>query len=564
MNDAAKKKAWNRARAIHFHAALKAVSEQVADGMKLGEALAAAARSLNKKVILCGDKSHVLKASPKTMRREWDRWNAGNPDPKTSMARAKACTPEALLLDYKPGCGGRAALPRTLIAEIHRRATMETGGRDKKGQAPLSIVHETLCRDFMDRKPLPGIDYAHYLPGAEFPWSYSTISRHKPSRALRQAGNRGMAAHKAASAYVHMNYTKLRKGELYTLDDVRLDIIVIDEATGKAIEVVCYILMEVGSRSIVAYVIKPVAAIKAEDVDELVAHSLQTPGYGIGRGYVTHILFENGTIACSAATQDVLEGVTEGRIKIHRNMMVGGVRWVGSPRDKASGNAAGKGVIESFNRWLHLALLDLPGQRGNNFANAPANLGYAGAENITKGSVAAAAQELAQFDISTGRRLKLKLPMLYFFELNAAVKAVIDRHNTEAGHAYSGHGRFRQAEVAPGVWKDMEPAPVAAPVELPVFDVPAYPEEVAEAPAAPAAPAVKHYVLKGAAPAQTLSIGQRWAIFNKVWAAVKAVKPETNQFAIMRRVTGKTSLKEMTDEEFLKLAHVLKQISQPS
>src|SRR5581483_9786781 len=450
--------AWQRARAIKLHEHFKAIAVRLQGrGVKIGEELKRTAHLLDGRTLHFHGGSHVLRASPQTLRREWDRWNAAGPQRRTA---------NALLLQYRAGCGGRRAVPAKLVAEIHRRATMPTGGRDKHRRAPMSQVYKSLCDDFLARRPLPGIDYADWPEGAEFPWSQATILRKKPARALRLGGNLGFAAQKGASAYVLMDYSALRKCELYTLDDVRLDILCIDPRTGQAVQVVCYVMMEVASRFIVAYLLMPRHAINAMVVSELLVHGLQTPGFGIGVGYKTHILFERGATACSEAEQKVLEtltatleGVTEepqSGIKVHRTSMNGGVRWVGAPRDKASGNAAGKGVIESFNRRLHYALLHLPGQRGNHWANTPENLGLKKlGERAAPGSLVAEAEKLARFNAEHGNRLALKLPLLTVPQLHAAVKDAIARHNHEPGHAYTDHGKFTEAEVSPGVWRPL-------------------------------------------------------------------------------------------------------------
>jgi hypothetical protein len=210
----------------------------------------------------------------------------------------------------------------------------------------------------------------------------------------------------------------------------------------------------VASRYLVAYVLKPKNAISQDDVDELLAYGMQAPGFGIGVGYTTHIKFERGTIACSEAAQTTLEAASNGRIKIHRTSMDGSIRWAGSPRDKSSGHAVGKAVIESFFRRLHLALMQLKGQRGNKWANQPQNLGYEGAGKLTPGSLAAEAEKLARLQMIAGKRISLRLPMLHLRDVDAAVKEALRMHNTEPGHDYSGHGTFEQAEVAPGVWQE--------------------------------------------------------------------------------------------------------------
>jgi hypothetical protein len=81
-------------------------------------------------------------------------------------------------------------------------------------------------------------------------------------------------------------------------------------------------------------------------------------------------------------------------------------------------------------------------------------------------------------------------------------------------------------------------------------------EEMESVEQSPAPITAKTYTLN-IAPAKTMSITQRFAMFNKLWKALEVAKPGINRFAIMRRATGKTSIKEMTHEEFGKLTEVL-------
>lgn len=481
-------KAWNRARALKLHEHFASIAAALhSRRAKLVPLLKQSARLLENVLLKTGDGGElVLRVSYSTLKREWYYWLAGGRPGRECKDNIRK--PEALLCAYVSGAGGHVKMPRLLIKELHRRMTLATGGRDKTGRTNLTFAFGSLKDSWARREDLPGINYDDYPAGCEFPWSYSTICRRKAAKTLRNAGNRGASAHKGSAAFVTLDYRHLRKGELYTLDDVRLDLFVVDDATGSVIEVVCYIFMEVASRAIVGYVMKPAAAIKAEDVDELLAHMLQTPGYGVGVGYVTHILFERGTTACSDAAQRVLEGVTGGAIKVHRTGMVGSIRWIGSHEDKAKGNSSGKGVIESFNRQLHGLLLELPGQRGNHYDNQPQNAGDMGGRSFFarpvpgekkssggsggkrqyKGTLIDEAERLAQFEIATGRRCKLKLPMLRLSELDQLMSDAIKRHNTERGHQYQGHGATYEEEIAPGVWRDTGRAATRAPRAFPL------------------------------------------------------------------------------------------------
>lgn len=507
--------AWNRARALKLHEHFQSAALAVQGGAKIGDELDRVLRLLDGLLLQFPGGETILKISWTTINREWGYWNKGGREGKEHAENIRR--PEALLLAYKAGCGGHKPMPRKLVAELQRRMTHTTGGRDKFKRSPISVAWDSIKADFKARRPLPGIDYDDYEIGAELPWHYSTACRKKAPRTLRAAGNLGASAAKNVSAYVSLDYSKLRKGELYTLDDVRLDIVCIDE-TGAAIEVVLYVFMEVASRMIVGYVMKPAAHITQEDVDELLSHMLQVPGFGIGIGYVTHILFERGAVACTEAAQALIEGVTDGNVKCHRTGMVGGVRWIGTARDKARGNAAGKAVIESFNRWLHYALLHLPGQRGNKFENQPENMGdmsggsFLSSTRQMKGTLIDHAEQLAQFEFAGARRLKLRLPMLRLFELHDAVRGAIARHNTEPGHDYRGHGEHFEAEVRPGVW---ESTPQAAPSK-------------------------RQYTLHtGTAIGGAAGLGKREiGIYWGAWSRVAKARPDLDRHAVTRRVLG--------------------------
>lgn len=458
--------AWQRDRAILLHRSFLSMERDIAMGARvtlLIENLSADLR--DREIIVTGhDGSEIdrrpLRASAQTLWRLFTKWRDGGR------------TPDCILPGYT-SAGSHAPLPALLIAEIQRRATMPTGGRDKHGTSPRSVVYRSLVKDWRDGEPIPGLGtwqewwaaspktQGYKAPGQapEFPFSQKSIYRHAGNKALRAMGNVGAAAAQKHLPNLTLDYSKLRKCELYTLDDVRLDLIALDDATGNVVEVVAYIIMEVASRSIPAFMVKPSGSVKAADVDELVARALQTPGYGIGVGYPTHIKFERGTVACSEAAQHVLEAGSAGRIQIHRTGMDGGVRWAGQAADRNSGHAAGKAVIESFNRQLHYRLLHLPGQRGNNAGNSPANLGIENRSEINPGSkkdsVTRQAEILGQIrsmSIQSGQRPKIDLPVLLFSQVRTLVSEAISAHNIDPGHNYQGHSARTEIETAPGVW----------------------------------------------------------------------------------------------------------------
>ena len=454
-----KTSAWQRDRAARLHEAFTALDRSLAmEGCPFVQSIRRLAESLDGTPLAGG---RILRASAKTLIRLYYLWAAGNK--KASALISQYGSPSHTL-----------RLPDAMAAEIQKLATGKTGARDKNGNAiEAPAIRKALQARWHAGESLPGLGtwqewFAAHHPSLplpqnppEFPWSNKTILRKMGPKALRRLGNLGHAAALKHMPSMKRDYSKLRKCELYTLDDVRLDLIALCELTGKPVDVVLYVLMEVASRSIVSFVLKPKNAIRQEDVDEMIAHGLQADGFGIGIGYPSHIWFERGTLACSEAAQRVLEAGSDGGIIIHRTSMDGGVSWIGSAADKSSGHSAGKAAIESFNRNLHRYLLHLPGQRGNNYANMPANLG-AGDPNLKdaskseRGTLAHEAERLAQFKLTAsllGHSADLKLPLLTISELQQEVRKVMQAHNDRRGHDFQGFHQETEAEVSPGVWQ---------------------------------------------------------------------------------------------------------------
>jgi len=452
---------WQTDRAVRLHAEFKALAASIEfEGADLVKGIEVLSAKLST-VVLTGNRK--LKASKATLLRAWYDWQKGNR------------SAQALMPSYSSPAHIRT-IPDELAREIQRLASSETGGRDKDGKGIEAPAIRKILQDrWWSGEALPGIGTwqewwaanhpALPLPALppEFPWSIKTVQRKRGSKAVQAMGNIGAAAANKHLPTMRRDYSKLRKCELFMLDDVRLDIVAIDEVTGKVVEIVAYIMMEVSSRSIVGFVLKPAKAMRAEDVDELIAHCLQAEGYGIGIGYQTHIWFERGTIACTESAQRILEGGSGDRIKVHRTSMDGGIKWIGAHVDRASGHSAGKAAIESFNRNLHRMLLHLPGQRGNNRENQPANLGVGEKQRkdpsrSIQETIRIESERLAQFKhtaAAKGQRAELKMPLLWVGELHREVTNAIKAYNNRRGHGMQGFHTIKAAEVAPGVWREV-------------------------------------------------------------------------------------------------------------
>lgn len=477
---------WQRERAKLLDREFRAFELAVSNGAKVDAEMTAISQRLQGTVFEITDaKGNVkrrkkLSAGKATLFRALAEWREGGR------------TYSALILDYH-SAGHHTPIPDQLAAEIRRLASESTGGRNKDQLAPATYARDELKKAWRAGESIPGVGTWQQwwrlnpataglpLPDSipDFPWSDKTITRHVGHVAIRKIGNVGYAAAKKHLPQVERDYSQLRKAELFTLDDVRLDLVAIDEFTRQVVTVEAYIMMEVGSRMIVSFVLRSGTRAKVlqSDVRALVASGLAVTGLPID--YKCILLFERGSLACSDDTKEFLEGVSEGRIEVRKTGMIDNVRWIGEAADKSRGNSAGKAVIESFNRSLHYRLLHLPGQRGNNRENEPANLGVsdrdrlkgsgeekgrvdrtrrAGTRDAADDSLVVYAERLGRFKRTAERHgfeCDIQIPLLTVAQLEAEVQKAIDAHNNDPGHNYQGHHRRAMIQTPGGVWKPL-------------------------------------------------------------------------------------------------------------
>jgi hypothetical protein len=419
----------------------------------------------------------VLRLSGPTLRRALSQW------------RNNGRTAQAFELGYTTT--SRREVPRDLIFEWQKRLT--TPGTTHAGHKSAATVYKQLKEDWKagfsiaglgtwqewsqaQQRPQPGTltppngcagdsvhdtragsaRYTGRIP--EFPFSYEAMLRYRPDVATAALGNLGIAAARDALSRLTRDSSGLRLCEVYVLDDVKADLVVLDDWSGslRLIEPTMYFMMEVGCRFIAGFVTRGTDAILQADVDALIAHVLGD--MGIGNGYPTHILFERGMVACSEARQRFLEGMFPGRIFIHRTGMNGGAAYPGAYVDKASGKPCSKGMIEAFMRKLHLRLSALPGQTGSNQrvngTSAPAEMDARKRE----------AETLAAIEQRTG--MKLETPVLRLSQFAELVRLAISDYNDDPDHGCQGFHQQLQMETAPGVWEDVptiQPEEIARP-----------------------------------------------------------------------------------------------------
>jgi hypothetical protein len=439
------KELW-RLKALEYHTICQEIEAALELGKSHKEALRDACTEHAGDVIsLSNGEKHTLPLSPGNLRRLFDKWK-----PTRGYL--------VFLPDYKPG---KQRMPRALINEFHRRRTMP-------GLEAATRAMKSLHQDWAEGREIPGLGrwqewWAREHPerplppqAPEFPFSDRTFYRHAPSKAAVARGTRGSAEAKKHLPHPERDYGSLRPGELYVFDDVRLDLVCIDNATGQPTEVKAYVAIDAATRFIPAITLRPANAMIGADVDALVVEALRT--LGIGRDFVTHLLFERGTLTMSRPAKEMLERVGEGRIAVHYTSMNGARAWPGAPLEAGAGNWMGKAVIESFMRKLHLLLMDAPGQRGSSYRRQPQSLGYTGHQQTPRpGTLAHEAQQLAEIELTFGRRIRLNLGLMWLHEVNTLLRDAITEHNTDHGHSYEDFGWTTQQEMQPGIWEDAVP-----------------------------------------------------------------------------------------------------------
>jgi hypothetical protein len=440
MKEAAHINAIEQARAAKLLTIFGAIDAAVAAGEAKGAVIKRLAALHNRELVAAiNGQSFELKLSAKTLER---LYYAHQAQPGTWTLVRKYGTPSL-------------SIPDELVAEIRRRCT--GGGADgRQASAPtVSSVVRNLLKEWDQGAPIKGLGTwqewwqtnhpAEPMPARapKFPFHPSTLYRYAPRKksALSAAGNIGLAAALDHLMSVERDSSRLRPGEVYVADDVRLDLICMCSMTRRRVEVRAYVMMDWATRRVVAYTMRAGNALNADDVRALIARGLSVGGIR-PLGETTHIFLERGTCVLSAEDAAHLELLTNHRIKVHQTGMISAERWKGAGKDKPVGNFRGKAVLESFFRRLHIALGGLPGQRGNRYEAMPRNLDMDGhnSRSRTKDSLTAYAERLAELEHHYQGRLRLELPLLWDSQLEQHFAQAIKDLNATRGHGMQGFG----------------------------------------------------------------------------------------------------------------------------
>jgi hypothetical protein len=429
---------WQRARAERLHEICLWLETQTRNGIVPLEAYRQAVARWDKTQLPNGTKPpKILRLSAGKfgagMRRLYARWAGGERKPTDFVLRYNAAA--------------RRVVPNALITEFRKRLTAP-------GKQYSSAVHRDFNNEWKAGCAVPGLGtwrewWAANHPTEpvpprppDFPVALGTLRRYRPHVVTRALAERGIAAAREHIAAISRDSSRLRPCEVYTLDDKEFDLHVYDDlfGSGKIVRPVGYLMMDVGPRYIAGCVVRPGKAT-AFDVDALIANTLAD--HGIGNGYATHILFERGTVGCSAAREQFFQANFPGQLFIHRTGMIAGHAHAGAFEDQSTGKPCSKGMIEALMFKLDILLAKFPGQLGNRYQNQPAE-----AEDRLK-----QAENLAALEQITGARFDS--PILRFSEFNFIIRAAIKQYNHDHDHGCQGFHRVLQMEAQPGVWQDL-------------------------------------------------------------------------------------------------------------
>lgn len=367
------------------------------------------------------------------------------------LARMEAYTDEKEV----PHVASRLAVPEDFLAAVRSKVL-------EPGVGEWSAAVRSFALAWAGGAEIPGLGRASRAD-EPFPFTAKQLQKFCPSKAARMTAAKGRFAAKVAGLLPAPPIASggLRLRERVVFDDKRLDLVALDDDTGKAVSLVLYLAMDESTRQILGYLLRPDGGVRQTDVEGLTAFLLRVAGFaGAGAGYATTLVFERGTVAISPERAELLMAMFPGQLVISRTGMIGG-SGPGGFQEAASGNFFGKGKLESFMRTLDCYTRHLPGQRGNTYALEPATLGelLTTAERIAhpnyrrKGSIieeavlcaeAAKAAHLltvpgaAVAAVNASAETEIKGPLLFVREVHTALQAAIAFYNAERNHRREG------------------------------------------------------------------------------------------------------------------------------
>jgi hypothetical protein len=312
-----------------------------------------------------------------TFRPKYDLWAKAG-DWVVLVNRAKA--PAA----WKAGSVG---LPEAFLDHCEKKFA-RFARRDGKRQAWLAIKrHWEIGRDEDGREcPVPGYEAIWRKREPQMHpvgWGYDNIcdqirKRSRFNKVTRALLHEGVSAAREFLPHALGTRQNLRFLERVTFDDVRMDWLVFDPATGQAVELWLLVARDEATAMVLGFVMHPATVredgkathLGAQQMKELAAYLLER--YPLPP-YLVHWIVERGTATLAEAVKAALAELFNARIKVHYTSMIGGKSPVGYA-EKRKGNSRGKASHEAHNRLFHTQASFLPGQTGASWSIRPADL----------------------------------------------------------------------------------------------------------------------------------------------------------------------------------------------
>jgi hypothetical protein len=360
--------------------------------------------------------------------------------------------------------GVNSGLPESFLALCETRFG-QFAREDGKRQALLALQRQwrTGRNQNGDEEVIAGYEKNWSKRDREnFPvgWSYTNITRQLKKRArATKAVLKMLHISEAAARELLPQMLGTRKNlrflEKITFDDVRMDWLVFNEATGQAEELWLLVARDEATAMVLGFVMHPATVrddgsashLGARQMKELAAYVLER--YPLPP-YLVHWVVERGTATLAEAVKAALGELLNNRIKVHYTSMIGGKSPVGYA-EKRKGNSRGKASHEAHNRLFHTQASFIEGQTGANWGIRPADL-------EARVKECRQIHEFAQ-TLPESKRADVKYPLLTLSQAREKFEQICHEQNCRDQHKLEDFDRV--VEVWTGErWEVAEAAPV--------------------------------------------------------------------------------------------------------
>ena len=215
-------------------------------------------------------------------------------------------------------------------------------------------------------------------------WHESNLARQIKAHGKFLKAHRALLHEGESAARAHLPQVIGQRGdlrflELVTFDDVRVDWLVLDPATGQANELWLLLARDQATAMVLGFVMHPATIREDGRAMHLGArHMKQLAGWMLERyplpPYVVNWKLERGTAGIDDAVRAALGELLGHRIGFSITSMIGASASPAGYAEKKKGNSRGKASHESHNRLLHTQAAYIAGQTGNRWDIRPADL----------------------------------------------------------------------------------------------------------------------------------------------------------------------------------------------